>query len=129
MSADELALNRFNDRFLRESADSFFETSQKEDEMAVPIQPLSDYVVAEAEAASTKTASGLYIPDSAAEKPKIAKVVAVGPGKVGDDNERIKMQLKVGDRIVYKSYSTTDVKVGDKEYILVREDDVLATVK
>lgn len=97
--------------------------------MAVPIQPLSDYVVAEAEQASNKTASGLYIPEKAAEKPKIATVVAVGPGKVGDDNERIKMTLKVGDRIVYKSYSTTDVKVGNKDYILVREDDVLATVK
>lgn len=97
--------------------------------MAVPIKPLADYVVAEAEAAATKTASGLYLPDKAAEKPKIAKVVAVGPGKIGDDNERIPMELKAGDRIVYKSYSTTDVKVGDKEYILVREDDVLATVK
>lgn len=97
--------------------------------MAVPIQPLSDYVVAVAEAATTKTASGLYLPDNAAEKPKTAKVVAVGPGKVGDDNERIPVSLKAGDRIVYKSYSTTDVKVGDTEYILVREEDVLATVK
>jgi chaperonin GroES len=97
--------------------------------MSVPIHPLGDYVVAEAEAAATKTASGLYLPESAAEKPKTARVVAVGPGKVGDDNERIPMQLKVGDRIVYKSYSTTDVKVGDKDYILVREEDVLATVK
>lgn len=97
--------------------------------MSVPINPLSDYVVAEAEVASNKTASGIYIPEKAAEKPKTAKVVAVGPGKVGDDNERIPMTLKVGDRIVYKSYSTTDVKVADKEYILVREEDVLATVK
>ncbi len=97
--------------------------------MAVPIQPLADYVVAEAEEAQTKTASGLYLPENAAEKPKTARVVAVGPGKVGDDNERIPMTVKVGDRIVYKSYSTTDVKIGDKEYILVREDDVLATVK
>ncbi len=97
--------------------------------MAVGISPLSDYVVAEAEQASNKTTSGLYIPDSATEKPKIAKVVAVGPGKVGDDNERVPMTLKVGDRIVYKSYSTTDVKVGEKDYILVREEDVLATVK
>jgi chaperonin GroES len=97
--------------------------------MAVPLQPLSDYVVAEEEAAATKTASGLYLPDKAAEKPKIAKVVAVGPGKVGDDNKRVPIGVKVGDRIVYKSYSTTDVKVGDKEYIMVREEDVLATVK
>jgi chaperonin GroES len=97
--------------------------------MATKIQPLSDYVVAEPEAAATKSASGLYIPDSATEKPKIAKVIAVGPGKVGDDNERVPMTVKVGDRVIYKSYSTTDVKVEDKEYILVREDDILATVK
>lgn len=97
--------------------------------MAVPIQPLSDYVVAEPEVAATKTASGLYLPDNATEKPKTAVVVAVGPGKVGDDNERVPMELKVGDRIVYKGYSTTDVKVGNKDYIIVREEDVLATVK
>ena len=97
--------------------------------MTVPISPLSDYIVAEAEVASNKTASGLFLPDNAAEKPKTAKVVAIGPGKVGDDNERIPVNLKVGDRIVYKSYSTTDVKVGGKDYILVREEDVLATVK
>ncbi len=93
------------------------------------IQPLADYVVAVAEEAASKTASGLYLPDNAKEKPKTAKVVAVGPGKVGDDNERIKMTVKVGDRIIYKSYSTTDVKIGRDEYLLVKEEDILATVK
>lgn len=88
--------------------------------MAVPIQPLADYVVAEAEEAQTKTASGLYLPDNAQEKPKIAKVLAVGKDA---------KQVKAGDRIIYKSYSTTDVKVGTNEYILVKEEDVLATVK
>lgn len=97
--------------------------------MSVPIQPLADYVVAQAEKAVSKTASGLYLPDNAQEKPKTAKVVAVGPGKVGDDNERIKMTVKVGDRIIYKSYSTTEVKHDGQDYILVREDDILATVK
>ncbi len=97
--------------------------------MAVPIQPLADYVVAQAEPIATKTASGLYIPGNAAEKPKTATVVAVGPGKVGDDNERIPMELKVGDRIVYKGYSTTEVRVGDEDFIIVKEDDVLAKVK
>jgi len=97
--------------------------------MSAPIKPLADYVVAVAEKAETKTASGLYIPDSAKEKPMTAKVVAVGPGKVGDDNERIPVSLKVGDRIIYKSYSTTEVKHDGVEYILVKEDDVLATVK
>ena len=84
------------------------------------ISPLGDYVVAQAEEAASKTASGLYLPDNAKEKPKTAHVIAVGP-KVE--------QVKVGDRIIYKSYSTTDVKVGSDEYMLVKEEDVLATVK
>lgn len=97
--------------------------------MSVPINPLSDYIVAVAESTSNKTASGLYLPDNATEKPKTAKVVAIGPGKIGDDNERVPINLKVGDKIVYKSYSSTDVKLGETEYILVKEEDVLATVK
>jgi chaperonin GroES len=88
--------------------------------MSVPIQPLADYVVSQAEAAQAKTASGLYLPDNAQEKPKIAKVLAVG--------KDVK-QIKVGDKILYKTYSTTDVKVGSEEYILVKEEDILATVK
>ena len=87
--------------------------------MSAKIQPLADYVVAVGEEAETKTASGLYLPEKAAEKPKVAKVVAVG--------KEVK-QIKVGDRILYKSYSTTDVKVESEEYILVKEEDVLATV-
>ncbi len=93
------------------------------------LNPLADWVVAEQEEAVTKTASGLYLPDKAAEKPKIAKVVKVGPGRIGKDGKTISMSVKPGDRIVYKSYSTTEVKVGDKEYILVKEEDILATVK
>lgn len=88
--------------------------------MSASLQPLGDYVVAQGEEAETKTASGIYLPENAQEKPKTAKVVAVGPNA---------KQLKVGDRIVYKSYSTTDVKIGKDEYILVKEEDVLATVK
>lgn len=88
--------------------------------MSAPLQPMADYIVAIGEEAATKTASGLYLPEKSAEKPKTAKVVAVG---------KAAKQVKVGDRIVYKSYSTTEVKVGDTEYILVKEEDVLATVK
>lgn len=88
--------------------------------MSTPIQPLADHVVAVAEEAESKTASGLYLPDTAQEKPKTAKVVAVGKDA---------KQLKVGDRIIYKSYSTTEVKVGGTDYIIVKEEDVLATVK
>jgi chaperonin GroES len=88
--------------------------------MSMPLQPLGDYVAAMGEEAETKTASGIYLPEKAAEKPKTAKVVAVGPDV---------KQVKSGDRIVYKSFSTTEVKVGKEEYILVKEEDVLATVK
>lgn len=88
--------------------------------MNTPLQPLGDYVVAQAEAAKSKTASGLYIPESATEKPKTAKIVAVG--------KDVK-QVKVGDVIVYKGYSTTDVKIDKDDYILVKEEDILATVK
>ncbi len=88
--------------------------------MSVPIQPLADYVVTQAEEAPSKTASGLYLPDNAQEKPKTAKVLAVG--------SEVK-RVKAGDKIIYKSYSTTEVKLGSEEYILVKEEDVLATVK
>ena len=88
--------------------------------MATKLQPLSDWVVAEQEEAATKTASGLYLPDKAAEKPKVAKVLKVG--------KNVK-DVKVGDRIVYKSYSTTEIKLEDTEYVLVKEEDILATVK
>jgi chaperonin GroES len=88
--------------------------------MSTPIQPLADYVLAQQEEAATKTASGLYLPDKATEKPKIAKVLAVG--------KEVK-QVKAGDRIIYKSYSTTDIKHGSEDFLLVKEEDVLATVK
>lgn len=88
--------------------------------MSVNIQPLNDYVVAEPEEAPTKTASGLYLPEKAAEKPKVAKVVAVGPAV---------RQLKANDRILYKSYSPTEVKVDGNDYLLVKEEDILATLK
>lgn len=88
--------------------------------MSVNIQPLADYVVARQEEAETKTASGLYLPDKAQEKPKVAKVIATGK-KVHE--------IKKGDRIVYKTYSTTEVKVGTEEYMLIKEEDILATLK
>jgi chaperonin GroES len=87
--------------------------------MAVKLQPLSDWVVAEQEEAVTKTASGLYLQDKAAEKPKVAKVLKVG--------KNVK-DIKVGDRIVYKAYSTTELTLDKTEYILVKEEDILATV-
>lgn len=88
--------------------------------MSVPIQPLADYVVAQPEKAEAKTASGFYLPDAAKEKPSTSKVVAVG--------KDVK-SVKVGDRILYKSYSSTDVKHGGEDYMVIKEEDILATVK
>ena len=87
--------------------------------MKVPIQPLGERIVAVREAAQTKTASGLYLPDNAKEKSVIAKVVATG-----DDVKKV----KVDDRIVYKEYSTTEMKVDGVEYIILKEEDALAKV-
>jgi chaperonin GroES len=88
--------------------------------MSVKITPLGDRVVAEAIEQESKTASGIYLPDNAKEKPVMAKVMAVG--------KNVK-NVKVADKILYKEYSTTEVKMDGKEYILVKEEDILATVK
>ena len=87
--------------------------------MDTPIKPLGDRVVAVREEAKTQTASGLYLPDSSKEKPVVAEVKAFG-GDVKNVN--------VGDKIVYKEYSTTDLKIDGTEYLIVREEDILATV-
>lgn len=87
--------------------------------MSVPVKPLKDRIVAVKEEPQTKTASGLYLPEAAKEKPAEAKVVAVG--------KEVK-EVKVGDKIIYKEYSTTTVKIGSDEYLIVGEEDVLATV-
>lgn len=87
--------------------------------MSSVIKPLGDRVVAVREEISNKTASGLYLPETAKEKPVIAKVESVGP--------EVKT-LKKGDRIAYKEYSTTELKVDGTEYLIVKEEDVLATL-
>lgn len=87
--------------------------------MSTAIKPLADRIVAVREEVSNKTASGLYLPESAKEKPVVAKVEAIGPDV---------KTLKKGDRIVYKEYSTTELKVNNVEYLIVKEEDVLATL-
>jgi chaperonin GroES len=87
--------------------------------MAVPIKPLADRVVAVREEAPTQTTSGLYLPDSTKEKPVLAKVVAIGPDVRG---------IKSDDTIIYKEYSTTELKIDGTEYLIIREEDILATV-
>jgi len=87
--------------------------------MTSPITPLADRVVAVREVAPTKTASGIYLPDAAKEKPVMAKVQAIGPDV---------KQVKIGDKIIYKEYSTTELTIDGNEYLIVKEEDVLATV-
>lgn len=87
--------------------------------MSSPIKPLNDRVVAVREEAQTKTASGLYLPDNAKEKPMLAKVVAVGTD--------VKM-VKISDKILYKEYSTTEIKIDGTEYLIVKEEDILGTL-
>ncbi len=91
--------------------------------MALKIQPLADRVLVEPQEAETKTASGLYIPDSAKEKPQQGKVVAVGKGK-----EDQKMTVKVGDTVLYGKYSGSELKFDGKDYLIMREDDILAII-
>ncbi|AZQ42735.1 co-chaperone GroES [Nonlabens ponticola] len=91
--------------------------------MALNIQPLSDRVLVEPMAAEQKTASGLYIPDTAKEKPQQGKVVAVGKGKKDHD-----MTVKVGDTVLYGKYGGTELKLDGNDYLMMREDDILAIV-
>ena len=88
--------------------------------MSTPITPLADRIVAVREEAKTQTASGIYLPDSSKEKPVMAEIKAVGTDV---------KHVNVGDKIIYKEYSTTELKIDTVEYLIVKEDDILATVK
>ena len=93
------------------------------------IRPLHDRVVVRRMEEERKTASGIIIPDNAAEKPDRGEVLAVGPGKVGDDNERIALQVKVGDKVLFGKYAGTPVKVDGQELLIMREEDLLAIIE
>ena len=87
------------------------------------IRPLADRVVIEPKEAETKTAAGLYIPDTAKEKPQQGTVVATGPGKKDEE-----MEVKVGDVVLYGKYSGTEVTVDDKKYLIMKQSDILAII-
>ncbi len=91
--------------------------------MALNIKPLSDRVVIEPAAAETQTASGIYIPETAKEKPQKGKVVAVGTG-----TKKHNMTVKIGDEVLYGKYAGTELKLEGKDYLIMREDDILAIV-
>ena len=92
----------------------------------ITFKPLGNRIVVErSEEDEQVSAGGIYIPDTAKEKPQEGKVVAVGPGRLSDDGKRVPMEVAVGDTIVYSKYSGTEYRAGDTEYLVIREDDVL----
>jgi chaperonin GroES len=96
---------------------------------ATKIQPLADRVVVQSLAEAEQTRGGLYIPDTAKEKPQQGEVVAVGPGKLSDEGARLAPDVKVGDRVLYGKYSGTEVTVDGEEFLILRESDILAVLK
>ena len=95
---------------------------------ATRIQPLADRVVVKALDDSQQMRGGLYIPDTAKEKPSQGEVVAVGPGKLSDEGTRVPLDVKVGDKVLYGKYSGTDVTLDGEEILILRESDVLAII-
>ena len=95
--------------------------------MSVSIKPLEDRIVVKGIEAQQTTASGLVIPDTAKEKPQEGEVVAVGPGRFNDDgDERVPMDISVGDRVIFSKYGGTEIKHGGEEYLILSARDVLA---
>lgn len=92
------------------------------------IRPLNDRLLVKRLEEEEKTAGGIIIPDSAKEKPAEGKVVAVGPGKLNDKGERVALQVKEGDRVLFSKYGGTDVKLDGDNYLIMREDDVLGVI-
>ena len=97
--------------------------------MSVSIKPLEDKVVVKPAAAEQTTASGLVIPDTAKEKPQEGEIVAVGPGRVDDNGNRVPLDVKVGDRVMYSKYGGTEVKYAGEAYLILAVRDLLAGVE
>ncbi|MBK5224819.1 MAG: co-chaperone GroES [Acidimicrobiia bacterium] len=93
------------------------------------VQPLEDRIVVKPGEAEEMTASGLVIPDTAKEKPQQGEVLAVGPGRFGDDNERVPMDISVGDTVMYSKYGGTEITVDGEDVLVLNARDVLAIIK
>jgi chaperonin GroES len=96
--------------------------------VSVSIKPLEDRIVVKALEAEQTTASGLVIPDTAKEKPQEGEVVAIGPGRVDDNGNRVPLDVSVGDKVIYSKYGGTEVKYAGDEFLILSARDVLAVV-
>ena len=94
--------------------------------MAIKLAPLADRLVVKPSEKEEVTKGGIFLPDTAKEKPQEGKVLAVGPGRLSDDGKRIDMDVKVGDIVIYSKYGGTEIKIDDEELIILRESDILA---
>ena len=92
------------------------------------VKPLGDRVFVKVSESEEKTSGGILLPDTAKEKPQEGEVVAVGPGRVGEDGSRIPMELAKGDRVIYSKFAGTEYKAGDDELLILRESDILAKI-
>ena len=92
------------------------------------LKPLNDRVLVKRLEGEERTAGGLYIPDTAKEKPSKGEVVAVGPGKTADDGKHIAMTVKAGDQVLFNKYAGTEIKLDGVEHLVMREDDILAVI-
>jgi chaperonin GroES len=94
------------------------------------IKPLSDHILIEPVVQNEKTKTGIFLPDTASkEKSEEGKVVATGPGRKTDDGKVIELSVKVGDKVIFSKYGPNEIKVGDKEYLIAKEDDILAIIE
>ncbi|MDD3814996.1 MAG: co-chaperone GroES [Desulfocapsaceae bacterium] len=93
------------------------------------IRPLNDRLLVKRLEEITKTAGGIIIPDSAKEKPAEGEVIAVGPGKTNEKGDRVALQVKAGDRVIFSKYGGTDVKLDGVDYLIMREDDIMGIIE
>jgi chaperonin GroES len=104
------------------------ESKENRGEEKIQLQPLGDRVVVEREESETMTAGGIVLPDTAKDKPTRGTVISVGEGKLNKDGKRTPLQVKAGDRVLFTSYAGEQFKIGSRELLLMREDDILAVI-
>jgi chaperonin GroES len=102
---------------------------KEKNQMALKLKPLADRVVVEPTEQEELTASGIYVPETAKEKPQKGTVIAVGPGRKDDEGKRIPMDVAMGDRVLYAKYGGTEVKLEDKKVLILKESDILAILE